>query len=552
MKKTLITIFLSAAAIGALNAQTVEDALTLSENNYEGTARTIALGGAVTALGSDLGSITMNPAGSAIAGYSQITISPGLSICTTTAQGATPTKDDGWQVTDNYFQSKMQSTRTRFMIPNLGFTFNIDTGRKSGLKDITLGFVMNGTNSWNEDVYAKGINDRTTFLGAMASGADGFTPDQLMSDDAFNNVPWSAAIGYYTGMINHIGNNEYIGATEMLVGGNISMPGTINQQFGMTKTGGKYDYIFNVGFNISDFIYLGANFGITSASYTYSQYLKEAAVNYEDFEIKLVDSEGNESVSYFNNMTYKSSYSLNSTGVYGKIGILVTPVKGLRLGAAIQTPTYNAVREKFNESGQAQFKGPDGGNYSENSPDGENSYALTSPLRANFGVAYTFGSFGFVSADYEVCNYGSMQYKNGLYSDREVLQAINDDIRAIYGPSHSVRVGAEIKPFSALALRAGYGLTTAPEKKSVFGNEIPRVMNQNVSFGIGFSSKGSFFMDLAARYEFANALLVNTYNDYIFSQDASGESYVDVNDMSPVLLVKRNPWKAVLTLGWRF
>ena len=55
-------------------------------------------------------------------------------------------------------------------------------------------------------------------------------------------------------MINHIGNNEYIGATEMLIGGNISMPGTINQQFGMTKTGGKYDYIFNVGFNISDFI----------------------------------------------------------------------------------------------------------------------------------------------------------------------------------------------------------------------------------------------------------------------------------------------------------
>ena len=42
-----------------------------------------------------------------------------------------------------------------------------------------------------------------------------------MSDDAFNNVPWSAAIGYYTGMISHIGDNRYIGATEMLVGGSI-------------------------------------------------------------------------------------------------------------------------------------------------------------------------------------------------------------------------------------------------------------------------------------------------------------------------------------------
>lgn len=551
MKKTLMTIFLSAAAIGALNAQTVGDALTLSENNYEGTARTIALGGAVTALGSDLGSITMNPAGSAVAGYSQITISPGFSFCSTMAQGVTPA-ENGWQPSNNFFQSKMQSSRTRFMIPNLGFTFNIDTGRKSGLKGVTFGFVMNGTNTWNEDVYAKGTNDRTTFLGAMASGADGFTPDQLMSDDAFNNVPWSAAIGYYTGMISHIGDNRYIGATEMLVGGSISMPGTINQQFGMTKTGGKYDYLFNVGFNISDFIYLGANIGITSASYTYSQYMKESAVNFEDFEIKMVDSEGKELVSYFNEMTYKSAYTLNSTGVYGKFGLLVTPVKGLRLGAAIQTPTYNAIKDTFKESGQAQFKGPDGGNYNESSPDGESSYALTSPFRANFGAAYTFGRLGFISADYEVCNYGSMQYKNGLYTDREELQAINDEIRTIYGPSHSVRLGAEIKPFSALALRAGYGLTTAPEKKSVFGNDIPRVMNQHVSFGIGFSSKGSFFMDLAARYEFVNALHVNTYNDYIFSEDASGEVYVDVNDMAPVLHVKRNPWKAVMTLGWRF
>ena len=52
--------------------------------------------------------------------------------------------------------------------------------------------------------------------------------------------------------------------------------------------------------------------------------------------------------------------------------------------------------------------------------------------------------------------------------------------------------------------------------------------------------------------EFVNALHVNTYNDYILSEDASGEAFVDVNDMAPVLHVKRNPWKAVMTLGWRF
>ena len=61
MKKTLITIFLAAAAVSA-NAQTAYDALLFSENEYEGTARTMAMGNAFTALGGDLGAISINPA----------------------------------------------------------------------------------------------------------------------------------------------------------------------------------------------------------------------------------------------------------------------------------------------------------------------------------------------------------------------------------------------------------------------------------------------------------------------------------------------------------
>ena len=63
MKKTALILSLMTMAAGAGSAQTIYDALRYSESNYEGTARTLAMGNAFTALGGDLGAVTINPAG---------------------------------------------------------------------------------------------------------------------------------------------------------------------------------------------------------------------------------------------------------------------------------------------------------------------------------------------------------------------------------------------------------------------------------------------------------------------------------------------------------
>ena len=72
MRKTALIILLAAISSFAALAQTAYDAFLFSETNYEGTARTVAMGNAFTALGGDLGSISLNPAGSAVAKYSQV------------------------------------------------------------------------------------------------------------------------------------------------------------------------------------------------------------------------------------------------------------------------------------------------------------------------------------------------------------------------------------------------------------------------------------------------------------------------------------------------
>ena len=68
MKRILAAAFLSVMALQA-GAQGWTDALNFSENDYLGTARSVGMGNAMTAVGGDLGSLTFNPAGSDRAGY---------------------------------------------------------------------------------------------------------------------------------------------------------------------------------------------------------------------------------------------------------------------------------------------------------------------------------------------------------------------------------------------------------------------------------------------------------------------------------------------------
>ena len=60
MKKILLA-FVMMLSVFFAGAQTTYDAVRFSEENLYGTARSIALGNAVTALGGDLGSIGLNP-----------------------------------------------------------------------------------------------------------------------------------------------------------------------------------------------------------------------------------------------------------------------------------------------------------------------------------------------------------------------------------------------------------------------------------------------------------------------------------------------------------
>ena len=78
-----------------------------------------------------------------------------------------------------------------------------------------------------------------------------------------------------------------------------------------------------------------------------------------------------------------------------------------------------------------------------------------------------------------MCDYGSMRFvRDGLNDGREYFEDINNDIRTVYGTSHALRVGAEIK-LGAVAVRGGYGITSSPEKATILGEELSKMSSQN-------------------------------------------------------------------------
>ena len=542
MKRIAILLISGLTAVCGY-AQTAYDALLFSENNYEGSARTVAMGNAFTALGGDLGSIGLNPAGSAVAGYSQITLTPALTFSTSTTHGVSP-YSDGFLP---YFERQMKSRITDFSAPNVGFTINYDTHRTSGIKNVTFGFVMNKTAGWNEDVYANGSNSTTSFMGSLAYDAtiSGLTGNELGAANAYDIMPWKHVVGYQSGMISTFGgyDDQFVGASEIIYdNGDVALGGPLSQSYGRRVDGGKYDYLINLGANISDFVYIGANLGISSIEYSYSEYFKETAVDPSDFEIAL----SNGQTIYFNEMRYKYSYAASGMGYYGKFGVIVTPGYGLRIGAAIQTPTINTINEGWQQSGETSYTDRSYDAEAQ-SPYGQGSYRMVSPLRANFGLAYALGQVGVISADYEVCDYSQMRYKASEY-DRDYFEGVNEDSRAGFKASHSLRIGAEFKPMPELAVRAGYNLTTSPERCLECSSDLPAIRTQNASLGLGYSTKKSFFADLAVRKTFLQDEYFMPYADYMFNSDGS----INENAYAPEILNKRGLWKVLLTFGWRF
>ena len=564
MKKIFIAVLCAAVSLSAA-AQSWDQAQKFSENIYGGTARSIAMGNAFTAIGGDLGSIGINPAGSAVTGYTQFVITPSLSISATQARGY-----DFEGLEPVGMGDRVSTGYTRMKMPNMGFVINMETGRRHGLKRVSFGFASNSTNDYTYRANASGTYyGRYSYSGSLASLAQGYTPEAI-GGDWFNTgyglePDWSAMMGARSHIFDHISGTDYLGVTDAMVGGKPEAAGQLYQRYGYQTRGFKHDVVINMSANFNDKFYIGANLGFTTLSYLESEYWEEMPDDPSTFP--QIEYDGGATIATLSSILAKRSYNVSGTGVYFKAGFLWRPFAGLRLGAAIQTPTLVNMTGRLTWYGEANLKGiyftPS------KSPEDEWVYALRMPFRWNAGLAYSFGNFAVLSVDYEMANYrdatyrgrGDFGYSTGAWGNQ------NADIKDALGLGHNVRVGMEFKPIESLAIRVGYNYLSGSQRnwlvwdytdpanpelylQSLTKEERAAQATQLVSFGAGYSA-GHFFADLAVRLRFYPKSYFTPYHYYTNGANVY-DKIVDLGAEVPEVVVSATGIEPVLTLGWRF
>lgn len=540
MRKFFFCLGLLALSFAA-HAQNMYDALNYVQSERIGTARSLGMGNAMVAIGGDLASVALNPAGSSATSYSQIAFTIGSNISLSTAQGTTLPGSS----TPYCFDNRFRKSDAAVAVPNFGINFNFDTGRNFGVKAFSFAIIANTNNYSKDNLFTSGRHSGTSIAGALGVRASGVPYTSYDGDKAYD-CDWPSAVAWRSGMISTAGTStsDYVGATEKFIedeDGNRQFftAGALNQEYGRRISGSNSDYIFNLSMNVSDAFFLGASLGVNSIAYKFDEYIKESPVNPDDFDIDF----GSSGTTYFKSLKYQNWYTASGSGAYFQLGFLAVP-GNFRIGASFKTPSVATIRERWGYSAETHFlsSGFDG---KASSPQGDFSYKLATPWEFNGGLAVTMARMAVLSVDYELDLNSSMKFKP--YYEDDNYNELDLFLMKNAGQYHKVRAGLEVRPLDWLSVRAGYNFSArclGCGRQATIARDV--TFSHAASAGLGFSTEGPFYFDLACKALFRPKEFIYPYDDYDKSSDGT------ILHFSPEILNLRQLFTAVFTIGYRF
>ena len=510
---------------------------TLSQREYMGTARSMGMGGAFTSLGADMASFGVNPAGFGMYQDNEISVTFGLGIHNA--------KNSGVISAD-----KGLNTQTRFSINNIGGSFKVYEGT-GDLLAINLAFGYNKVADYNYNLNYHGASGNASIADAFADIANrnGLSLNNEnhicdannFADFEMNPYYWATALAYKGRLINRVGNSWYPDE----IGANAE----IDQLTRMKSRGSAGEFSVAVGFNIKNIIYFGASLDIQSISRNQIIYYGEniyygagAAPDPTAMPYQLRE------------FTLAQQMRTNGSGIGAKFGLVIRPVKALRIGFAVHTPTFYSLNYSYQAAIESICDSP-GGNpagytltngrlySSARSPEltdnGSYSWEFTTPTRLLAGISYTIGKYAIISADYEYDT-----YRDTRITDAPVnYEFINSDLKNGFRNQHIVRCGIEAKPTPAVALRVGGGyLWRNTNAADVIFTEPVMTGGWYCSAGMGFRLNRVMSIDVAYQFRHNDYSLYDTY----YSENNGG-----VNQ-SPVYGLDIDNHNIALTFGFKF
>nr|WP_320118679.1 outer membrane protein transport protein [uncultured Marinifilum sp.] len=452
----ILIIFLIA---GTANAQSIVDALRFSQYEYNGTARSTAMGGAFGALGGDFSSLSINPAGIAVYRSSEFTFTSSLEL--------NQAKNSG-----------VSEDKYSFTIGNVGYvgSFIPRIAPEKGIQNFNFAIGYNRVANFNREGFLMTLESPTSILETWAKTANGTNPIDL--------YPFEDKLAYDTYLLSP--DDDYNYFTPLYEGDRMDQMKYIDEK------GYIGEFIISGGLNISHKLYLGASIGIQDV------YYKSTTTYIET----IFGTDGNviPNQSALDEFTFKEFQKTTGAGVNFKIGAIFRPTQNLRLGATIHTPTYYNLDEKYDTYMSSQFSTemndapefPEDGNafhgfYSE--VIARTNYDFETPFRAIFSGAYLFGKKAILSVDFEMINYSNSDF-DGDYSYIE----LNDNISKKYTSAQNLRIGGEYRLSPNISLRGGFARIGDPYKGIIDESY------ETYSGGFGFK-QNNFFFDLAYQYK---------------------------------------------------
>ena len=490
MKKYL-SIIIAALSISAVQSQEISDALRYAQDNLNGTARFRAMSGAFGALGGDLSSINVNPAGSAIFVTNQF----GATISNYNIKNKS-----------NYFGTTNSENNTSFDLNQAGAVFVfVNTDQKSDWKKFTVAVNYENANNFDNSLFSAGTNptnslDRYFLYYANNNGGQSLSNLELQPTETISDL------------YSYLGSNVGFGAQQAFLGyqayvldADANYDETTNRNYvSLVPAGGNYyqenvfestgyngKLSFNAAAEYRDFLYIGVNLNSHFTDYRQSTSFYEKNNNLSD-NIRV------------NRLRFNNDIHTYGSGFSFQVGAIAKVSKELRFGLAYESPTWYRLNDEVSQSLVAIRSS----NAGELAPDVVNpnivtvydAYKIQTPAKFTGSFAYVFGKKGLVSFDL-----GLKDYSTTIFKPKSDFNTINSTMNSVLNNTLEYRIGLE-KRIEQWSLRAGYRMEESPYKNT---NIMGALNGYSGGFGYNF---GTTKLDLS--YSYAK----RDYQQQFFSQ----------------------------------
>ncbi|MEO0352031.1 MAG: hypothetical protein AAF282_18500 [Cyanobacteria bacterium P01_A01_bin.15] len=452
LRKTFL-LFILVGTTALVSGQTFNDALRFSAIDPSGTARFMAVGGALGPLGADLSVTGTNPAGIAMFRRSEFTVTPSMFLSGADAQLTAV----GTNTRDN---------RSTFNFHNLGVVMTSEPSAR-GWSTLNMAITLNNIGNFNR---------RFTYSGST-SGTIAQRWQELANTAGIDN--FEAGLAFDAGAVYDIDDDpndyeiDYEGAEGQL----------LEKGQTVTESGSITELSFAFAANYNERLMIGLSIGVPIITYEYESVYTET-----DEKSPLG---GN--VPFFESLEYSDGYTTTGGGINAKLGLIYRVNQTFRVGGAVHTPSAYTLEDEFETSLVNNYfaDADESGDFigGEAMSTGLFEYDYRTPWRFFGGAGVILGRNGFVTAEVELVNHGGSRFGYDQFPEDE--EAVNADISDFLDNVVNLRLGGEFV-YNQFRFRGGIG--TFPS--AFVGDDTRRT---TLSAGVGYRAE-TYFFDVGYRY----------------------------------------------------